>query len=125
MTPLEAAAAFWQRLETLTQYDLLNGEIPESPDRPYVLFWAAVGTPASRLFTGHAAQLRLTERFVCVSNHREGAVRVAQDVVALFDGWLCSGALVEVTAFDPLSDPDTEAGYRWSATVEASLSLSN
>ena len=124
MTPVEAAAAFWSRLQTLTQYDLLDGEIPDTPDRPYVLFWAAAGTPASRLFTGQAGQLRLTERFMCVSNHRTGAVRVAQDVVALFDGWLYSGALVEVVAFDPLSAPDMQAGYRWSVTVEASLSLS-
>lgn len=124
MTPTEAAAAFWARLQTLAQYDLLDGEIPETPDRPYVLFWAAAGSPTSRLLTGRAGELQLTERFVCVSNHRAGSVHVAQDVVGLFDGWLCSGALVEVTAYDPISAPDMQAGYRWSVTVEASLSLS-
>lgn len=124
MSPLDVAAAFWSRLQALSQYALLDGEIPASPERPYVLFWAASATPTERRLTGRAGELRLTERFVCVSNHRAGAVKVASDVADLFDGWLCSGALVEVSVFDPLSAPDMQAGYRWSVTVEASLSLS-
>ena len=69
MTPVEAAAAFWSRLQTLTQYDLLDGEIPETPDRPYVLFWSATGTPASRLLNGQAGASRLDHMLQHVVNH--------------------------------------------------------
>ena len=122
MTQEEATQAIFARLPTLTHYTHYLAELPPSPDGPHTIYWPSPGQAGVRRVSGKAAQVLGFGSVVCVSNTNDGAVRLANKVVELFDGWHL-GSVVTTNVGPAISDPDQKAGDIWSATVQLSYRL--
>lgn len=108
------------KIATLTQFDHFVGEVPATTTKPYVIYYPAAGAPVDRRIDGQAHRSAATSQAMCVNNNADGAVFVAKAVVDLLDGWELSGNRVTCWVGPTIADPDMQAGYRWSVTVEIS-----
>ena len=122
MTSLSVSQSIAARLATLTKFSHFVGTVPADPAKPYVVLYPAAGSPTGRVLSGQAKRARAVSRAVCVNNNPDGALIVADAVTGVLDGYAIDGALVECLAGPLIADPDMEAGFRWSVTVELSHS---
>lgn len=124
MTPLETFDALCDHLEDVVpQHHLYrDGDVPGSPAGQYIVAFAGAGSPDWRDLSHHARRLDVTHRLMCVNNTPGGAVLVARDVVAVLDNHALGTDLVSCSAGPTIADPDMQTGYRWSVTVEATVS---
>ena len=125
---LDAARAVFERLGDLLAYSRFLGEVPigTAAEAPHVICYPSTPSPVARHLGGQSGRWVGLVSVVCVSNHALGAVKVAAEVAALLDGWrlpVVGAGLVRCTVGPTIRDPDMAAGYRWSATVQASYYL--
>ena len=118
MTSISISQAIASRLATLTKFDHFVGTVPSTPTKPYIVFYPAAGSPTGRALSGQAKRSRAVSRAVCVNNNPDGALIVADAAIGVLDGYDLGGAMVECLAGPLIADPDMEAGFRWSVTVE-------
>ena len=125
-TPGGAAALVLTRLQTLTDFGHFDGAVPIgiAAESPHTIFYPSAATPMARKASGKAKSLLGFGSVVCVNNNPAGAVKLAALVVDLLDGWqMAGGSLVRCSTGPAIRDPDMQAGYCWSATVQISYYL--
>ena len=125
-TPGGAAALVLTRLQTLTDFGHFDGAVPIgiAAESPHTIFYPSAATPMARKASGKAKSLLGFGSVVCVNNNPAGAVKLAALVVDLLDGWqMTDGSLVRCSTGPAIRDPDMQAGYCWSATVQISYYL--
>lgn len=120
MTSVEVVALLHARIKTVPDVDHLDRPPtdPVAMVRPYVVFYPSPGSPSDRRLDGQARTYYGVSRALCVNNSPGGALWLADAVMTVLDGWLTPTSVVECNASAPLSDPDMQAGFRWSCTVE-------
>ena len=125
-TPDGAAALVLARLQTLTAFGHFDGAVPIgiAAESPHTIYYPSAATPMARKASGKAKSLLGLGSVVCVNNNPAGAVKLAALVVDLLDGWqMTDGSLVRCSTGPAIRDPDMQAGYCWSATVQISYYL--
>ena len=125
-TPDGAAALVLTRLQTLTDFGHFDGAVPIgiAAESPHTIYYPSAATPMARKVSGKAKSLFGFGSVVCVNNNPAGAVKLAALVVDLLDGWqMTDGSLVRCSTGPAIRDPDMQAGYCWSATVQISYYL--
>lgn len=124
MTATDALISILQTVESAT-YDGTARDITGqavTPDGPHILLYGGTGTPADLTMGYHHHATDIVWQAVCVSSDPTSVRTLAASVVAAVD---CTrtllGILTVAYVSPPLEDRDDPSLWRWSSTVEITL----
>ena len=109
----------------LSAYVVTDGEPPADTGQPHAIVYGGTERPADLRLSHEHKRTVHDWQIVCVSNNPAGARMLAEAVTRAVDGASYDAAnRWQVTyASPPIEDRDDPSRWRWSSTVEVTLTI--